>query len=244
MERDFKGVWISKEIWLAKNLNWSEKVLLTEIDSLSKLGECFASNEYFAEFLGLSKDRVSKLISSLSKKKFISVKILYKDGTKQVEKRVISPIGYGCKRLRGIGENNYTPIGENNEDNNTVINNTNYKKETTVSESVCSDKKEKFDPLKAELPKQLANISGFSEAWAEWVKYRKGKKKPISEMAFKKQMESLLTYPDPVASIEKSIENDYQGLFPVKPNKKDEPKQQKIDERSDYHKNFLKNFGY
>ena len=52
--RDFKGVWIKKEIWLNTNLTLIEKVLIVEIDSLdnSERG-CFASNEYLAKFVNL-----------------------------------------------------------------------------------------------------------------------------------------------------------------------------------------------
>ena len=121
MQRDFKGVWIPKEIWLSEDLGWTEKFLLTEIDSLAENKECFATNEYFAQFFSLSKDRVSKLISTLSNKGYVEVKLTYKPGTKQVQKRVITTIGYRRKQLEGIGENNYTPIGENNEDINTLL---------------------------------------------------------------------------------------------------------------------------
>lgn len=114
MDRAFRGVWIPKEIWLSEDLGWTEKFLLTEIDSLSKNGECFATNDYFAKFFKISKDRVSKLISDLSKKEYVEVKLIYKPGSKQVEKRVITTIGYRRKQLEGIGENNHTPIGENN----------------------------------------------------------------------------------------------------------------------------------
>lgn len=114
MERAFRGVWIPREIWLSEDLGWTEKFLLTEIDSLSKNGECFATNDYFAKFFKISKDRVSKLISDLSKKEYVEVKLIYKPGSKQVEKRVITTIGYRRKQLEGIGENNHTPIGENN----------------------------------------------------------------------------------------------------------------------------------
>ena len=133
--RAFKGVWISKEIWLAKDLGWSEKLLLVEIDSLDGEQGCFASNEYLANFFGLSKDRISKMVSSLKKKGYITVQVFYKEGTKQIDKRVIRlnrqpyPIGentdtYQRKQLDPICENTDTPIGENAEDNNTVINNT------------------------------------------------------------------------------------------------------------------------
>ena len=45
-ERDFKGVWIPKEVWLDTRLSMIEKGILVEIDSLdfSESG-CFASNE-------------------------------------------------------------------------------------------------------------------------------------------------------------------------------------------------------
>lgn len=123
-ERDFKGVWIPKEIWLADDIGWTAKLLLVEIDSLAQQGECFAGNEYFAKFFGLSKDRISKIVKELKNKGYIEVQLVYKNGTKQIEKRVITTRGYRRKQLGGIGENNYTPIGENAEDNNTTIINT------------------------------------------------------------------------------------------------------------------------
>lgn len=71
--RDFKGIWIPKEIWLAEDLSTLEKVFLAEIDSLDGAEGCYASNDYFAEFFNLSKDRCSDVISSLQKKKRIQV---------------------------------------------------------------------------------------------------------------------------------------------------------------------------
>jgi hypothetical protein len=70
--RDFKGVWIKKEIWLNTNLTLIEKVLIVEIDSLdnSERG-CFASNEYLAKFVNLSEGRVANIISDLKKRDFI-----------------------------------------------------------------------------------------------------------------------------------------------------------------------------
>jgi len=65
--RDFKGIWIPKEIWLAENLSLNEKILLVEIDSLSRNGQCFASNGYFAQFMGVSTTRISDLIATLKK---------------------------------------------------------------------------------------------------------------------------------------------------------------------------------
>ena len=50
IQRDFKGIWIPKKIYLAEGLSWTEKILLVEVDSLDKGKGCFASNKYFSEF--------------------------------------------------------------------------------------------------------------------------------------------------------------------------------------------------
>lgn len=92
MERQFLGVWIPKEIYLHKGLTPTEKLLLAEISSFSKNGICFASNEHFSEFLGVSKKHVSRLISKFVEMGFVTVELIYKNNTKEVEKRTITPI--------------------------------------------------------------------------------------------------------------------------------------------------------
>ena len=48
--RDFKGIWIPKEIWEDKRLSANQKIILMEIDSLDATEEhCYASNEHLAE---------------------------------------------------------------------------------------------------------------------------------------------------------------------------------------------------
>ena len=113
VSRDFKGIWIPKEIWLDKNLTIQEKVFLAEIDSLEGENGCFASNAYFAEFFGMTKDRVKQIISSLVEKGYITNQLIYKEGTKQVEKRILRVV----KKTTWGGEENYpTPRGENYQD--------------------------------------------------------------------------------------------------------------------------------
>ena len=72
-ERDFKGVWIDKRIWLDTNLTATEKCLLAEIDSLDNKDHCYAKNEYFAEFLGVSVPTVSRGVQKLLTLKYIEV---------------------------------------------------------------------------------------------------------------------------------------------------------------------------
>ena len=72
-KRDFKGVWISKEVWLDERLNALEKIILVEIDGLDcEESGCYASNEYLAEFCQCSITKVS-----LGIKKLITLGYIY-----------------------------------------------------------------------------------------------------------------------------------------------------------------------
>lgn len=72
------GIWIPVELMMDKQLDWSNKVLLTEILSLHKLPDgCFASNDQLAELLGIEKSAASKRISKLKKLGYIQTKDVY-----------------------------------------------------------------------------------------------------------------------------------------------------------------------
>ncbi len=101
MNRDFKGIWIPREIWVSKEISMQEKVFLAEIHSLDNEMGCIASNAYFAEFFQLSKSSVSRVISSLSKKGLIKVHLVYKDN-KEVDKRIIRCCKYGDKEIKEV----------------------------------------------------------------------------------------------------------------------------------------------
>lgn len=77
--RDFKGIWISKEIWLSTQLSLMEKVLFVEIVSLDNERGCFASNRYFAEFFGISDRQIRNVIGSLKTKGFVIVTVRNKN---------------------------------------------------------------------------------------------------------------------------------------------------------------------
>ena len=82
MERGFKGIWIPANLYLREDLNWAEKILLLEIDSLNKDDKgCFASNEYLGGFVGKSSETVSKTIAKL--KELNLIKEIGFDGRKR-----------------------------------------------------------------------------------------------------------------------------------------------------------------
>lgn len=126
-KRDFKGIWIPKEIWLSTDLKVMEKLILVEIDSLDNEDGCFASNEHFSKFFSLSKNRCSEIIKSLEKKGYIDINYIYQDGSKAIAKRVIRCIRKTDRGIRNIDnptrktEEGYS---EKCEDNNTSFSNT------------------------------------------------------------------------------------------------------------------------
>lgn len=65
LNRDFKGVWIPKEIWLNEELNYLDKFVFAEIDSLSSDGICSTSNKEIAEFCKCSECSVTSSIARL-----------------------------------------------------------------------------------------------------------------------------------------------------------------------------------
>lgn len=75
MPRDFKGVWIPRDIWQSRQLSLMERVLFVEIHSLDNERGCFASNRHFAEFFGVSERQIRTYIGKLKVKGFISVSI-------------------------------------------------------------------------------------------------------------------------------------------------------------------------
>ena len=75
MQRDFKGVWIPREVWLSEELSLMEKVLFVEIHSLDNERGCFASNAYFAQFFGMSIRQIAAHVAALKEKGFVTVTI-------------------------------------------------------------------------------------------------------------------------------------------------------------------------
>jgi hypothetical protein len=73
--RDFKGIWIPKEIWLSSELSIMEKVLFVEIHSLDNERGCYASNKYFADFFRVSERQIRNYLATLKDKGFITVTI-------------------------------------------------------------------------------------------------------------------------------------------------------------------------
>ena len=163
--RDFKGVWIPKEVWLDTDLNALDKIILVEIDSLdSEERGCFASNKYLAEFCQCSESKVSRSISKLTKLGYVSVKSfngrcrVLKSLLKNVQGSLGKKARQTCKQ-GSLGNNPRQPRQkaeadsakkqainiENNIDNKIDIKKEINKERKNFSQQVESNKKENLD---------------------------------------------------------------------------------------------------
>ena len=71
--RQFKGIWLPRELYLNTELTWTEKILLIEIDSLDNNEKgCFASNKYLGQFLNKSAKTIANTISRLIRLGYIN----------------------------------------------------------------------------------------------------------------------------------------------------------------------------
>lgn len=133
-QRDFKGVWISKNIWLDNRLNMLEKGILTEIDSLdNEETGCYASNQYLAKFCQCSETKVSTAISKLIELGYIYVKSfdgrirILKSRLSKNEKQTLNNLNSEFNNFKEINIINKKEI---NIDYNNIINYLNKKAET------------------------------------------------------------------------------------------------------------------
>ena len=110
-----------------KDLKDKAKLLYGEITALSnKEGYCFASNNYFAELYEVSTQTIINMINNLVDKGYLERTIIYKEGTKEIEKRYLKIIEGGTQKILTRGTQKILTRGTQKifMDNNTSINNT------------------------------------------------------------------------------------------------------------------------
>ena len=170
-----KGLWIPAEILLNEDLSDKEKIILSMILYLSEESKsCFASNKYIANIVNVTHERVSKIISALKDKGYVSVKLKYKKESKEIEERQITPIVENINRYsqdvqEGIETNNYSdsqkqpyPIYDKDKDIiNNIKNKNNYNKES-LNQKNNKANFEQRDYTDYDFTKLYANASAFS----------------------------------------------------------------------------------
>ena len=205
--RDFKGVWIPKEVWLDTRLNALDKVILMEIDSLDQ-GEkgCYASNEHLAEFCQCSKTKVSTAISKLIECGYLYIQNF--DGRKrELKSRVSNFERQSLKKCNADIQN----LKESNTYRNTN-NNTN----NTVSKKERKSKSKSYD----EQIEEYTQNKELQDALKAFVQMRSFIKKPLTEYGLKLSLGNLSklgrTDEEKIAIVNRSVEHNWQGFFGIK----------------------------
>ena len=124
---NLKGLWIPYEILTNEFLSDKEKHIYSLILFFSKNdGYCTITNKYIGTIVNLSDTRVSKLISSLSRKNYVQVITNFQDTTRQIISRKIIPlVKYrSSNSTKSIDDIDNTPSSN---DTHHIVNNNKYK---------------------------------------------------------------------------------------------------------------------
>lgn len=167
MNRDFKGIWIPKELYLLDKsvLSWSEKILLIEIHSFTnEANGCFASNKYLGDFIGVSAGRIANMKTKLRKLGLIV------DNGFDGRRKTVSTTKDFTKKLRQLSRKSEDSLNEkvkktsrksehNNTGNNTGNNIGEYEKNSLILNSNNpKDSKEKKPKEKSSAKKEKVGI--------------------------------------------------------------------------------------
>jgi len=202
MDREFKGVWIDRDIWLNPDLSLIEKALLAEIDSFTGDGKSFyKSNETIQEEYKISRPTISRALKKLEGLGFIKIEF---DGrmrkvTYQADRKIFTG---RPKKMIGQEEKN----DRADRSNDTSIN--------TIKEQVKEQSKKEEE---IHLP---WDSKTFSHIWSEWKADRKERK--IKNYTHRGELAALhKLYNETngneqhaIEAIQQAIANQWQGIFP------------------------------
>ena len=227
-QRQFKGIWIPKEIWLNKDLTFQEKIILVEIDSYDdgQVG-CFATNKHFVNNFGINSSRISQIIQSLQRKNYITIN--YEYNGKEIVKRYLHinrppyppkegmlKINIGMlKNEMGVCQFDKGGYVKKLKDNNTNINNTNINNKEERKKETNYDK----------IINSMVEDEEVKNSIYEFIKMRKLIKKPMTDRAVTmliNKLEKLSSDKDiQIKILEKSILKNWTDIYELKGDKND-----------------------
>ena len=225
----------------------SAKLLYGEITALcNEKGYCWASNDYFASLYSVSKKSVSRWISVLISKGYITSQLIYKENSKEVLRRhlritpssveannIIQTYGQNCtegmdsrqkcqdpmdRNVLVYGQKCQDPMDKNVKENNTNINNTINNKNDKKKERKRGKKQTNYDSIINE----SVQDENVKQELYEFIKMRKLIKKPMTDKALKiliSKLKGLSSIPaEQVQILDNSIENNWRSVYPLKNN--------------------------
>lgn len=230
-----------------KRLKANEKLLYGEITALTnERGYCWAANKYFSDLYGVTPQAVSKWINGLKNCGYISIEYTYKNGTKEIESRIIKLASANVSEvLTNVSEvltNDSEGINKSLrgykqkvKDNNTYLNNT----DNNTSKKERKSKSKSYD----EQIEEYTQNDDLRTALKAFVQMRSFIKKPMTEYALKLMLKKLdgLAKDDETktAIVNNAVEHNWQGIYPLKEEqtysyKKPVPDNKKTTDQIDY----------
>ncbi len=199
MAKEFRGVWIPKEIYQDRELNPTEKLILSDI---ATLGEYFKSNETIAIEVGVAQCTVTRSIKKFEKLGYI--KTQYDGRTRLIKLR--STLSKLLKQTKQIAEADYANSLHSIQDSKQLSKH--------ISKGIVYpfEEKEFKDTWKIWIEERRAN------------QYKKYSERAEQGALHKLQKISDHDYKTAIAIINESISNGWRGLFALKESKQNSPK--------------------
>lgn len=147
-----------------QTLTANAKLLYGEITALcNEKGFCFARNKYFADLYNVKTRSITDWIGQLKTRKYIKLKMTYKENSKEIESREIYIINF-----REVVKKNAPPIEDNHQDNiyTNINNNTEEYKKKEFSDMVLKS----FEPICELFPIQTQpKTQADKKAWIDCI---------------------------------------------------------------------------
>jgi hypothetical protein len=166
MNRSYYAV-IPASVRYNDKLTPNAKLLYGEITALcNEKGFCWANNKYFADLYNVDKITISRWIKQLQQEGFISSDLIFKEGTKEVDRRIIKIINTPIQNCKG-GINKIVK-----DINNIYINNNT--NEYSVKSKKATKKTKSFSDFPDDVQKSFVPICNlFSEDLRPKTEYQK-----------------------------------------------------------------------
>ena len=189
MERIVKGIWIPIEIWQDTDLSWNEKILLMEIDSFTSRGrDCFISNEYISNLLGVTERMASTYLSHLVDLGYVTV-VKFDGRCRYVESNYDFQAGW---KETSTQDGKKLPHTDNN---------------------IQIDKKDTARGTRFNFKSALLDLGVSEDVVDSWLTVRRNKRATNTEIAFRRIKEEILkSGMTPQECITICVENSWQGF--------------------------------
>jgi hypothetical protein len=206
---EYAGIWLPLEILEEPGLSLSEKIIFGVISALDSGKGFWMTNHALASRIGITPTHVSACVSNLARLGYISI------SQNPGGRRIIETVDRQALK-KGYRKTITLPLRKPEAPLPKIGRPSDNKEERKDKRTVGV--MENMDALFSGSRWKPGNL--FTDAWADWIAYRKERKPSLTPSAATMQVEFIieqsLDEKDAVEIIEQSIRNSWMGLFPLK----------------------------